>query len=768
MVMDLDSSFDEFTDDKRFIALVVSDNEDDYDSSTDEVSDNESLEATQKANMTPLGVSTSSNLNILNNGSNNNSHIYNGINNGINSGKNSATNSPKVSGSIRSPTTVRSNKDEKKRWSFMSNHSSTSSNDNAKKRWSRLSSFTDSKDKESKREEKEKFVRRVPTQGSGSASSHKRISLDQHSEQTPTSIKRSSTGSSLKQLFGLIALNDDNKENQYHHKKQDNFKVPATTQNRAQPLKGRSNTGVENSPRQRHSSFFGKNELPRRQSSRFNTHSPSISSLSSLTSSSKWKFWQRSGNNTGNNSGKNNTKKNNTNNNNRDRVISRPLSTHSLMGAPADPTTRTKSSFSELHKAIYTNNNNSSFDDNSSSISNSLSKRLSSSNLSLSNLKHRSSQSSLKHKSSQSSLQRFKTRRKSNNMVEEGSISSSGSHPYLPKISLPVVDQMSRDKIRNKLRNSSSLLSLHSSLPIIIKDYDEVLMQQILEYCDVRDELLPDDGYIPPLKNSVKLSTHVFRAQSEGTNVVYKTILLGTLEDVTYSKSMCLHELKMLRLCKGTTGLPHLLKAFVVRERSTSNEAATTHSTMDDKLYLLLIIRDNGSPLSRVKLSTWPQALKIFWQVVTTLYVAETKFGFEHRNLTLDHILVDDHMNVTLCDLKCARAHWTLNHEILFTRLDHPLFFQGGGDYQFEIYSSMRVILSETSWDSYEPRTNLLWLHFLLYKLFYDYGDKLELQGRARLAALAQLLDPNSNARRSVFRRNEIEVKSCGDLLRFK
>lgn len=505
--MDLDSSFGEFADDRRFIALVVSDNEDDYDSSTDEVaSDNEYLEATPKANITPLGPKNSSNLNVLNQDTNNSNN-----NNNVNNSKTSATNSPKVSGSIKSPATSKSNKEEKKRWSFISNHSSTSSN-NAKKRWSALSSFTDSKDKDTKREEKEKdkYVRRVPTQGSGSISSHKRISLDQHYEHSPTSIKRSSTGSSLKQLFGLIALNDDNKENHHHHhhKKQESTKAPSTTSSRAQPLTERRNTNVETFSNQRNSSVLGKNDLPRRQSSRLHNHSPSISSLSSLASSSKWKFWQRGGSNI------------------RDRTISRPLSTHSLVGPPSDPTTKTKRSFSELHKAMYANNNT--FEDNNSSVSNSLSKRLSSSNLSLGNLKHRSSQSSLKHKSSQSSLQRFKTRRKSNNMVEEGSVSSSGSHSHHPKISLPVVDQVSRDKIKTKLRNSSSLLSLHSSLPIMMKDYDEVVLQQILEYCDISEELPYDDNYIPALQNPVELSPHVWRAQCEGTNVIYKKLPLET------------------------------------------------------------------------------------------------------------------------------------------------------------------------------------------------------------------------------------------------
>lgn len=764
--MDLDSSFGEFADDKRFIALVVSDNEDDYDSSTDEVeSDNEYLEATPKANIIPLGVKASSELNILNQDVNNNSDNSNGNGNGngngtgngddknkngdgINNHKTPVMNSPRLSGSIKSPVTTKSNKDEKKRWSFISNHSSTSSN-NAKKRWSALSSFTDSRDRDAKREEKDKdkFVKKVPTHGSGSISSHKRISLDQHSEHSPTSTKRSSTSSSLKQLFGLIALNDDNKENHHVHKKSENSKSPSTTINNVQPLKERHNIKIQTSLNQKNPGNLAKNEFPRRQSSRFHNHSPSISSLSSLASSSKWKFWQRSGNNV------------------RDRTISRPVSTYSLVTPSTDPTTKTKRSFSELHKAMYSNSN-STFEDNNSSVSNSLSKRLSSSNLSLGNLKHRSSQSSLKHKSSQSSLQRFKTRRKSNNMTEEGSISSSGSHSHHPKISLPVVDQMSRDKIKTKLRNSSSLLSLHSSLPIMMKDYDQVILQQILEYCDVSEELPCDDDYIPILQEPVELSTHVWRAQCEGTNVIYKKLPLETLEDVTYSKSMCLHELKMLRLSKGTTGLPYLLRSFVIREKPAFDEETT--SATDGKLYLLVILRDNGTPLSKIKLNTWPQALKIFWQVVTTLYVAETKFEFEHRNLSLDHILVDDHLNVTLCDLKGARACWSSRKEVLFTRLDHPLFFQGGGDYQFDIYNLMRVILAETSWDNYEPRTNLLWLHFLLYKLFHDYADKLVLQGRERLAALAQLLDPSSNTKRSIFKRNEIEVRSCGDLLRFK
>lgn len=779
--MDFDTSFEEYTDGKKFIALVVSDNDDDY-NSLDSVPEEES-ESTPTAATITLSVRDS-------------------IDNGITSTAPTATASPKDSNVSSHINNVKPKPEEKKRWSFMSNHSSSSST--AKKRWSTLSNFTvdsanttkEAKDKENK---DAKFLKRVSTHSS--LSSHKRASVisnvsgiainDSDSlNKSPTSLKRSSTGSSLRQLFGMISIIDENKESK---KKLDNenFKAPSTIPSvngyyGKQPVqKERRNSNfrtplgpiINEASRQRHSVMLGNNNNYNNYSnytnigntkpmeeSGFHTHSPSISSLSSVASSgSKWKFWKR---NSGSLSRSSSTQSLNIHHNNSNPPISNSF-------ASSDAKMKSKTSFSDLHKSIFNNNNSNIHstdsakvdisNDTSSIMSGTLSKMPSSSNLSISGLKHRSSQSSLKHKTSHSSLQRFKTRRKSNNTCgpEDASISSSTTS-QAPHISLPIPDQVSRDKIRAKLRNSTSLLSLNSSTPVIMKDYDESVLQQILEYCDIK-YIVDEKNKIPSLKNAFKLTTHVWKSKSKSGTFIYKKLPLGTLEDVSYSKSMCLQELKMLRLCEGTTGLPCLLHSYVARGNSTQ----VSHK--EDQLFLILILKDHGAPLSSVTLKNWSQAIKIFWQCVTILYVAETKFQFEHRNLTFDHILVDKSLNVTLCDLKCSRAQWGLNEPVIFTRLDHPLFFQGGGDYQFEIYNLMRLMLAEScSWDTYEPRTNLLWLHYMCVKMFKKYDNKLSGSGRQKLTKLAQLLDPSVTTKRALFKRNEIDIKACGDLLRFK
>ena len=48
--------------------------------------------------------------------------------------------------------------------------------------------------------------------------------------------------------------------------------------------------------------------------------------------------------------------------------------------------------------------------------------------------------------------------------------------------------------------------------------------------------------------------------------------------------------------------------------------------------------------------------------------------------------------------------------------LDDEDFYTGSGDYQFDIYRLMR---KETSnkWDSYFPKTNIFWIHYLADKI---------------------------------------------------
>ena len=629
-----------------------------------------------------------------------------------------------------------SNNKEKKRWSFMSNHSLNSSN----KRWSTLSLNTNGdfngKEKGSTKEafsqSSIKSSKRISITSGGSSGEHA-IAI-----KIP-SLKRSSTSSSLKQLFNKIAINDDSFDNK---DKENSLKALPSFYNLNQKVDLRqTNTTTMRSPlsplndniltpkNQRHSVFLHPANV-RKENSFSHSHTPSFNA----PNSAKWKFWKRDSN------------------------LSRSGSLQTLDIVAVDRNhgfTESKLKKKASFSSIFTSNSN--FGD---SDENTLKKKPSTSNLSI---------GGLKHKTSHSSLQQFKLRRKvSNNNIQMNGTSVAGKS----QISLPIPDKASRHKIKTKLQNSNSLVSLQSfvsSTPVVKADYDQNILQQILEICDVKyfvddNDLNSKNRKIYKLSSKKQnISTHVWRFLDETTSetIICKKLSLGTFEDALCSKELCLQELIALRLCKNTMGLPFLLQSYIYREdryksRSDAND--------DDGLYLMLFLKDNGTPLSRIPLVNWSQSLSIFWQCTTALYVMETKFLFEHRNLNHDHILVDSVGNVTLCDFKSSRFQSNNEAQTIYTRLDHPFFYQGSKDYQYEIYDLMRELLpSPSSWRSFEPRTNLLWLHYLVVKLL-EKGNKRQSgdKSKYKLLKLSQLLEPSSTE-------SEISgIFSCGDLLKLR
>lgn len=47
---------------------------------------------------------------------------------------------------------------------------------------------------------------------------------------------------------------------------------------------------------------------------------------------------------------------------------------------------------------------------------------------------------------------------------------------------------------------------------------------------------------------------------------------------------------------------------------------------------------------------------------------------------------------------------------------DSAAVFEGSGDYQFDVYRLMRTAV-DNDWRRFHPRTNVLWLHYLVDKL---------------------------------------------------
>ncbi|CAI4055043.1 hypothetical protein SKDZ_02G0980 [Saccharomyces kudriavzevii ZP591] len=586
--------------------------------------------------------------------------------------------------------------------------------------------------------------------------------------------KRSSTGSSLKQLFNKIDINDSahssNKENvsqamlsenrlpspakrlsKQSHSKVNNskFRVPLrpisnqSTLSRDEGIKDFSSLNFRGGD----GSKCRNINSDKRSSS--HVHSPSVNSIDSFASnasSSKWKFWKN------------------------DNLLSRSSSSRSVNGQalnsvqskPINPLQK-KSSISSFHNSIFGGGNHTEKKRNSGFI---MPDHQSTKEL---NHKHSSSSlsfRSLKHKTSHSSLNKLKIRRKGNTQE-----SSNQAKPDC-QISLPVPDQVSKDKIQLKLKNSTSLASLSSEVtPINTLDYNDSILQQILQLCDVK-YILRDSFEAQSLNlfmlnaKSVQLSHNLWQTYHSDTqtSVICKKIYLGALSDLTTSNLISLHELKSLRLLQGTSGVAHLLQAYVMPSDQGSG---------GEDLALYLFFKNHGTPLSVCSNINYCQALSIFWQCASILYVAESKFQFEHRNLTLDHILIDSKGNVTLIDLKCCRFSSTGTNKTSYTRLDHHFFFQGRGNLQFEIYESMRSLLPQpSSWCTSEPRTNILWLYYISVNLLNmgkkDLSTHAFSHEESILIKLTHLLDPVRKHSKKIFKKRECAIRTCGDLLSSK
>ncbi|KAL3241513.1 protein kinase ALK1 RNJ42_02627 [Nakaseomyces bracarensis] len=772
----MDTSFEEYVKgNNNVLALVVSDNEDDYDSSVDSVSDNTiTTEVEQPIESSPIPKPTV----VI----------------------------PKLRVNDREKSS------SSKRWSFISNHSSSSL-----KRWSMLSSIPSEPSNRSVSGPKD-ASKRLSSASNFSVDS---MGLDnvakRHTSSDKNSIpslKRSSTGMSLRHLLNKIVPDDSDKASSINSEKE-NILVNKET---VTPMKSSSNRVPLRTVTNEHTAHRSKSRMSlnkSRHSVHFNpantdetTVSSRLSKSSSITSlSSKLKFWKRNS------------------------VISSSASSRSLrISEPTDFTVmdssmRTKTSFSDLHKSMYSSQHyitsfpqetpeinryvkehpqsrlnpvllNKKKSGSSLSINNGLKHFSSSSSLSLGGIKNKSSHSSMnvKHKASHSSLHKLqKNRRKSNNGDDRSSISSNTASSINTnyQISLPVPDQVSREKIRNKLKNSTSLLSLNSSIPVFKKEFDESLLQEILTYCDsqqVIDNLRYTDdeiiGILKSLGSASKISNNVWKSDKVGPlsekNVIFKKIDLGSLDDITYSKkATALHELKVHKYTSDIPGLTKLLRAYVVTSE-IANPAGMDNDDLNS-LYLILVMRDHGIALSSlVPIDNWRISATLFWNTVAVLANVEQKLQFEHRNLLLDHILVNPmDYSVTLCGLKSSRFQQDDMNTIAFTRLDDPIFFQRNAtDNQYDLYSTMRLYLSENSGGQtntnhpvcakFEPRSNLLWLHNLSRRLLTETDDSKNQVIKEQMFKINSLIDPTLLSRRSMLKRPENDIKNVSDVLRWK
>ncbi|XP_015787935.1 serine/threonine-protein kinase haspin-like [Tetranychus urticae] len=171
--------------------------------------------------------------------------------------------------------------------------------------------------------------------------------------------------------------------------------------------------------------------------------------------------------------------------------------------------------------------------------------------------------------------------------------------------------------------------------------------------------------------------------------------------------------------------------------------------------WLIILLNNGGIDLENHKFSSAVESLSVILQTALSLAAAESEFEFEHRDLHTGNVLIMpcsesmleykiDGKNIMLpsVGLKVSVIDFTLarmakdGYTVYDDLSKYEDLFTGTGDYQFEIYRLMRIA-NKNNWKVFTPYTNILWVHYLTYKLTKD--KKYRSRSKAHHAAMKAL-----------------------------
>ncbi|KAI8806918.1 hypothetical protein BJ742DRAFT_679660 [Cladochytrium replicatum] len=188
-------------------------------------------------------------------------------------------------------------------------------------------------------------------------------------------------------------------------------------------------------------------------------------------------------------------------------------------------------------------------------------------------------------------------------------------------------------------------------------------------------------------------------------------------------------------------------------EKGTENDRPDYFD--ESQLFAVLILEHGGVDLEHSidKLDSYGEIRSILQQCAVSLAIAEQRLRFEHRDLHWGNLLikrpevtstqcvrsgeptnevvamyrvpvdsggsrmvrVSTH-NIKVCLIDFTLSRLELDGQLFHVPMDDESFFTGEGDYQYDVYRSMRKH-TRRRWKGYHPVTNVLWMDYLIDKL---------------------------------------------------
>lgn len=238
-------------------------------------------------------------------------------------------------------------------------------------------------------------------------------------------------------------------------------------------------------------------------------------------------------------------------------------------------------------------------------------------------------------------------------------------------ISLPTPIETSREKLKNKLRASTSLLSLtrsdmHGSLAVAVpvEQHNLSQMEKLLSLCKTPTVMdfqsyiyrASTGGTISKLNEASYSEVFIQENTKLGYSKIYKIIPFGNEELDQSPIQDILQELGIAKLVMSLDGFVDILDVAVVRGKYPAyllsmwdqyndeygSENYRPDSFSDSQLYCVIVQSNAGTDLERYELDSWTDAESVFWQTVVALAQAEERYQFEHRDLHWGNIVIAD------------------------------------------------------------------------------------------------------------------------------
>ncbi|RDY14511.1 Serine/threonine-protein kinase haspin-like protein, partial [Mucuna pruriens] len=222
------------------------------------------------------------------------------------------------------------------------------------------------------------------------------------------------------------------------------------------------------------------------------------------------------------------------------------------------------------------------------------------------------------------------------------------------------------------------------------------------------------------------------------------------------------------RVCQGPYDAA-LIRAWENWDLKHGSENDHPKEFPDKQCYVVFVQEHGGKDLESFALLDFDEARALLVQVTVGLAVAESAFEFEHRDLHWGNILVSrsdsetlqftldgKNMLVKTYGLIISIIDFTLSRintgdRILYLDLssDPDLFKGPKGDKQSETYRRMKEV-TEDWWEGSYPKTNVLWLIYLVDILLMKKSFERTTKHERDLRSLKKRLDKYDSAKEAI------------------